>query len=683
MGIRPHNVPSNIMSVATDRRILSLLVRARMSLRRQRRNTIFYHRLARTGRNPRIGLEDELSALFPPRRAWPRPGLPARRAALARGLDPMSIALVDWLLRNISKPKRESPDWLRRLRRFVGSVRGRIRHWAHDTSFQKPQIYVVLKSRAIESGQPDSFRCLATYTLRDRIVISIASRYLREISDNLMHPGSFAFRTQSPNMTHHSAVDHMMGFRRNHSGKPLWVAEVDIRGFFDVVEHQVAWDAVSSLLEALPQAPCVNDRALLILKAYLSSYSFNKLGRQEAEQKAREQQRSGHGAEVPWPTDELLALGVDTERDRVGIPQGGALSCFLANAILHQADWAVHDAVLPRSGMKQEALYLRYCDDIICLATSRATCEQMANAYRAALCKLKLPAHDMLVFDRVYKDQRESEKGGFWSGKSKAPYEWGPPDKPGRVPWCAFVGYHVRYDGVLRIRPSSVKKEIENHNRILSEIRRHLRRREQARSKRQILYRFRQRLRSITVGSGTVGDDPEPPVFSWTQGFRLLRKYPSLSGQLRDLDRHRVSRVRALSRHLQRLGTAMETAPIHDGLEFEGFPFSYAGLVERNPSTQRNTNEENSTCHSDIPTAASDCTERHHDTATALEGFASSWPTTQGVTFSEQIDPRTLNYFGMLRSFVSSYKKRGLAKFGAILLVLVVAIGYILLKVLR
>ena len=254
MGIRPHNVPSSMMSVATDRRILGLLVRARMSLRRQRRNTIFYHRLARTGRNPRIDLEDELSALFPPRRAWPRPGLPARRAAHARGLDPLSIALVDWLLTNISKPKRESPDWLRRLRRFVGSVRGRIRHWAHDASFQKPQIYALLKTRAVEGGQPDSFRCLATYTLHDRIVISIASRYLREISDNVMHPGSFAFRTQSPNVTHHSAVELMMRFRRHHCRKPLWVAEVDIRGFFDVVEHHVALDAVISLLETLPHA---------------------------------------------------------------------------------------------------------------------------------------------------------------------------------------------------------------------------------------------------------------------------------------------------------------------------------------------------------------------------------------------------------------------------------------------
>ena len=671
------------MSVATDRHIISLLVRARMSLRRQRRNTIFYHRLARTGRNPRIDLEAELSVLFPPRRDWPRPGLPARRDALARGLDPMSIALVHWLLRNISKPKRESPDWLRELRRFVGSVRGRIKHWAHDASFQNPQIYAVPKSRAIESGQPDSFRCLATYTLHDRVVISIASRYLREISDNVMHPGSFAFRTQSPNITHHSAVDLMMHFRRLHCGKPLWVAEVDIRGFFDVVDHHVAWDAVSSLLETLPQPQCVDDRALLILRAYLASYSFNKLGRQKAEHRAREQQRNGYGVEVPWPTDELLALGVDTEKDHVGIPQGGALSCFLANAILHQADQAVHDAVLSRSGKKQEALYLRYCDDIICLATSRDTCAQMVNAYRVALCKLKLPAHKMLAFNRMYKNQKESENGGFWIGKSKAPYEWGPSNKAGRVPWCAFVGYHVRYDGVLRIRPSSVKKEIEKHNRILKEIRRYVRRREQARSKRQILYRFRQRLRSIAVGSGTVGDDSEPPAFSWTQGFRLLRKYPSLSGQLRDLDRHRVSRVRALSRHLQRLGTAMETSPIHDGLKFEGFPFSYAGLVERNPATQRNTNVENSTSHSDIPTAASDCTERHHDTATALEGFASSWPTIQGVTPSEQTDPRTLNFFDKLRSFVPSCKKKGMDKINAILIVLVVAIGYIFLKVLR
>ena len=180
MGIRHHKNRSNIMSVANDRRILSLLVRARMSLRRQRRDSSFYHRLAQTGRNPSASIEAELSALLPPRREWPRPGLPARRSAVERGLDPVSIALINWLLSNISKPNRESPDWLRRLRRFVGSVRSRIRDWGPDASFEKPKIYAVLKSRALESDQADSFRCLAMYSLRDRMVISIAARYLRK-----------------------------------------------------------------------------------------------------------------------------------------------------------------------------------------------------------------------------------------------------------------------------------------------------------------------------------------------------------------------------------------------------------------------------------------------------------------------------------------------------------------------
>ena len=412
MGIRHHKNPSNIMSVATDRRILSLLVRARMSLRRQRRDTSFYHRLAQTGRNPRTSTEADLSALLPPRREWPRPGLRARRIAAERGLDAVSIVLVDWLLSNISKPNRESPDWLRRLRRFVGSVRARIRDWGRDASFEMPKIYAAIKNRALESGQADSFRCLAMYSLPDRMVISIAARYLREVFDSVMHPGSLAFRTQFPTLTHHDAVERIIRFREDHCRRPLWVAEVDIRGFFDVVEHKVARDAVSALRATLPDGRCLDARALSILDAYFESYSFNKFGRREAEQYARKRKRCGHGVEVPWPSADLCKLEVDTDTDLVGIPQGGALSCFLANAILDQADRAVQRAVSSTSAADQEAVYLRYCDDIICLATSRATCERMVGAYRGALRKLKLPAHPMLKFNRLYEGRRECQPGG-------------------------------------------------------------------------------------------------------------------------------------------------------------------------------------------------------------------------------------------------------------------------------
>src|SRR5262245_4516064 len=111
MGIRQPRQPLALMSAATDRRIVSLLVRARMSLRRQRRDNSFYHRLSETGRNPRAALESELSLLLPPRREWPRPGMNARRAALEQGTDPVSAVLVDWLVGQFGTPRVSSPGW--------------------------------------------------------------------------------------------------------------------------------------------------------------------------------------------------------------------------------------------------------------------------------------------------------------------------------------------------------------------------------------------------------------------------------------------------------------------------------------------------------------------------------------------------------------------------------------------
>lgn len=579
MGIRQHP-PLTLMSAATDRRIVSLLVRARMSLRRQRRDNSFYHRLAETGHNPRRALESELSQLLPPRRNWPRPGMAARKAAQEHGTDAVTTALVDWLVSQFGTPLASSPDWLKSLRRLVGNVRNRIHDWGSESTFTTPTVYALLKARAMEAGKPDTFRCLAVYNLSDRLVISIAARHLRQITDAAMHPGSLAFRTKSPPLTHHDAVERILQFRQDNESAEKWVAEVDIRGFFDVVSHTVARRAVASLLDRLPPEKRPDPRALHILEAYLGSYAFNTIGHKKALEQARRQQRPGHDVEVPWPEVELKALGVDTARDLVGIPQGGALSCFLANAILDHADWAVQ-AASDSTAEHQAVLYLRYCDDIICMAAGRETCQKMMDAYTAALKDLQLPAHKPLVFDRPYDRPRERTAGGFWKGKSKAPYRWAAAGPPSSVPWCAFVGYQVRFDGALRVRPSSIKKEIEKHNHIVSQVKHFIRRHGQTKSRRQIIYRVRQRLRAIAVGTGVVGNGGHPPPFSWTRGFRLMGEYASLTGQLRDLDRHRVACIVGLRRRLERKGTRKRIAPKVAALKFEGFPFSYAGLAER------------------------------------------------------------------------------------------------------
>lgn len=551
-----------------------------MSVRRQRRDNSFYHRLAASGRNPRAAVEAELIELFPPRREWPTPGQSARRRADRNGTDPVSAALVDWLVSQFGTPSTGAPLWLKRLRRMVGTIRQRVRSWGPDSQLTPPQVYALLKSRAVVSGQPDAFRCLAVYGLADRIVISIAARYFRQLTDEVMHPGSLAFRTTTPPMTHHDAVERLLRFRSDNELSEKWVAEVDIRGFFDVVSHSVARSAVARLLSRSPLGTKVDSRAMSILDAYLNSYAFNMGGQSAALVQARRQHRVGHDVQVPWPEGALRSLGVDIERERVGIPQGGALSCFLANAILDFADWQV-DPLVGRDN--SQVLYLRYCDDIVCVATSQVQCQAMMDTYTTALVELRLPAHPPLIFERPYEKAKERLTGGFWKGKSKAPYRWAEPGQAGSVPWCSFVGYQVRFDGVLRIRPSSVKKEVDKHHEILNQVKRFINRHGQVLSRRRILYRVRQRLRSIAVGSGTVRKGRTPPPFSWAQGFHLVGRHASLVSQLRELDRHRVASIGKLHRRLERLGKRKKAKDSDqpDALKFEGFPFSYAGLAER------------------------------------------------------------------------------------------------------
>ena len=76
---------------------------------------------------------------------------------------------------------------------------------------------------------------------------------------------------------------------------------------------------------------------------------------------------------TPTCVGSVLTLSVRA----LGFPREELLSCFLANAILDQADWAIEDASKAAHGHADEALYLRYCDDIICLACARDQCERM------------------------------------------------------------------------------------------------------------------------------------------------------------------------------------------------------------------------------------------------------------------------------------------------------------------
>lgn len=557
---------------ACDTRIiLRLILRVRQRLRRERRDQLFYIRL---GRATPLKANEAIDAMLPPRSEWPRPGKDPRRRASVDGRDAQSELLARYVLRLWTTPNRAAPDWLKRLRRFVSRIRARVLEWINTDALTQPDI-VAIQKPSKSPGAVQKYRCVAMYSLEDQLVVSTVALYLRRVLDPVFSPGVLAFRAPADGApaTHHDAVERIERFRaapRPRGQGNLWVAEVDIRGFYDALDHSLVRD-VTRELEAELERP-LDSRAWGVLNAYLHSYDFNHYGHPKALEHA--QQRAGDtNVEVPWCRAQLQKLGTDVELGHVGVPQGGAISCFLANAMLHKADVAVENAL---SGT--DAIYLRFCDDIIIITRTKTACDSALRAYSDALRRLRLPAHQAV--DIAYGED-------FWLGKSKKPYRWAADG----VPWCSFVGYQLRYDGLLRIRPSSIRKEKQKQRDVVTNsikaIRR-FRRRENGRgvTPKQAQYRVRQKLRSLSVGTTLLHLGEDRSAFCWAAGFTKLAEEYSLVSQLRELDRYRDRQLRRFHATLKRMGEPRRRrnrGVEHDDddrlLAFEGRPYSYASIV--------------------------------------------------------------------------------------------------------
>jgi hypothetical protein len=510
-----------------------------------------------------------------------------RRTAQSDGNDPMVSVLTDHLLRQWSTPNRQAPGWLIRIRRFAAGIRRDILANAWKLKFAPPRVVASFKSRNEASGTC-LFRALAQFELRDSIISSCVAFYFRRATDHVFDADSLAFRAPSTGLppTHHDAAARLIEFRQQQTKAP-WVAEVDIRGFFDTVGHDSVRSAIVMLERKLGTPFDV--RAKAILEAYLACYSFNlyarPIARAHAEKEAHRSSKDCEGVDISWPDAELQALGRNTRLEPIGVPQGGALSCFIANAVLDSADASVRNAV--PSG---RALYIRYCDDVILSAGTRAACQRMLDAYKFALRALKLPEHPLKTFRGRYRQ----EAAQFWATKSKAPYRWSGLDAPGCVPWCSFVGYQVRDDGLLRIRKESIRKVLNRHNQHVSDTARRVRQaRRQGKptlSDRQVMYRARQRLRSSSVGTSLLHLGASPSAICWAGGFRLLQgqQNPALLSQLRLLDRHRGQALKRLKRALA--GDARDHNPLMPRgpdrfMQFEGRPYSYSAIVRGGPQS--------------------------------------------------------------------------------------------------
>ena len=174
-----------------------------------------------------------------------------------------------------------------------------------------------------------------------------------------------------------------------------------------------------------------------------------------------------------------------------------------------------------------------------------------------------------------------------WTYKSRAPYRWEEKGKTKRsVPWVGFLGYQIRYDGLRRIRPASIAKQLVRQVLEADRILQLLRPRDGAPVAEafpvRALTSFISRLTAI---AGTPKQDGKPGR-DWASGFRLLRDGEHVDTQLRKLDRGRGRQIRRLVRGLA--AATLSSPP--DGLlgSVRRYATSYAAALAA-PNSADNT----------------------------------------------------------------------------------------------
>lgn len=191
-------------------------------------------------------------------------------------------------------------------------------------------------------------RILGIPTVADRIAQMVVTMFLEPLVEPHFHPDSYGYRPGR------SALD-AVATARQRCWKRDWVLDLDIKGFFDNLDHQLMMRAVRKHTDCR--------WVLLYIERWLKA----------------PMQR----------TDGTLE-----DRDK-GTPQGGVCSPLLANIFMHHAfdEWMRQN--------QPEVSFERYADDALvhCKTEQQAHSMRMAIEKRLSQCKLELhPEKTQVVY---------------------------------------------------------------------------------------------------------------------------------------------------------------------------------------------------------------------------------------------------------------------------------------------
>ncbi len=180
-------------------------------------------------------------------------------------------------------------------------------------------------------------RMLSIPTTRDKILQLATGIKIAEYFDPLFHRCSFGFRKHC---SIYKALKQCISYIN--SGMQ-YVADLDIEGFFDNIDHNI--------LEKILERNVQDDRVIKWIQNIVKAGTY---------------------------------LEGTVTRSKKGISQGSPLSPVLANIVLNELDWYLH---------QEQILFVRYADDMILFCRNRDEAEQAlrkANGYMGEWLKLKI-----------------------------------------------------------------------------------------------------------------------------------------------------------------------------------------------------------------------------------------------------------------------------------------------------
>jgi hypothetical protein len=484
-------------------------------------------------------INDKLKTLLPPRRQWVKIGSKSRvkdkeTNEFLTSNDKNFYALLKTIRKH--KKNKSKEQWFINLMKFVSEIQKKA--LSNSYSVSNPLIFPKLKEPIKKSHkEKNDCRPISMFSIEDRVILSLTNKFLTSILDKYFKDSSYAFRSKkidNKTISHHNCIRDIIKYKKSNPASELYVIECDMKKFYDTVNHKIAFDIFKKLIDKVNQEfPELNlNQPIHIFKSFLNCYSFNKNVKEADNSDYWESYEIPNGS-FPWVDKDLSKYYKKDHNQRIGVPQGGALSGLIANIYLNKADIALE---------KLPVLYLRFCDDMVVIHDDKEQCEKAKNVYLDCLRELKLFPHNFKSTNELYtckiKD-RKTDYTPFWNGKSKGPYKWTNSFKNGDFPWIAFVGYEINFNCETRVRKKSFNKEVIKQSKIINEIQKAIENEQRCKKGTAIESAIN---RLIGMSVGRIGLDNFSEVSTdmcWKNGFQELELNKHSAVQIKELDRNR------------------------------------------------------------------------------------------------------------------------------------------------